>query len=118
MSRHLSLITCHASLTESQRVVVKNIMNLYINRDVSPKDRYEKKTYLGSNDVSRHLSPITCHTCNLPRRWLLWACFGLRWLLWAFVGPSFVVNRDGCGWRVMPQCCGDELMGVGAELEK
>jgi hypothetical protein len=84
---------------------------------VSTKDRY-KKNIPGLKRRVASFEPD--YLPYLPRHWLLWACFGLRWLLWAFVGPSFVVNGDGRGWRVMLQCwscCGDDLMGVRSEIE-
>jgi hypothetical protein len=62
------------------------------NRYVSTKDRCRKKTHLGSNDVSRHLSLITAISPSSL------AAVGLRWPSLAAVGFCWSVVRGHRCW--------------------
>jgi hypothetical protein len=74
----------------------------------------EKKTYLGPNDVSRHLGPSRWSPlAYLSPRWLTLAFVGQRWPSLAFVGPALA----GTGFRRSTLACvgwrWPSLAGVG-----
>ena len=74
--------------------IVKNIINLHINRNVSTRIDTKKK-YLGDTLFEPNYLPSD------PHRWLLWACVGLRWLRWPLLatvcccGPALAFGVDG-----------------------